>query len=226
MADVARRKHGEMVRGWSANRLRLAFVPEVQYPLIGGQGAYTIGPAATDFDTNSGVGPSGPYVKPIFVQSARVKIGTARRWSLNILTRPQWDLIQNRDLLDPDGPLDFFYDFNTPIATINMALKPQFNTTLYLSQWNPLRQFSAGEEALNIEDFYPQEYIKPMQTGLAIELAQAYKLPVSQELVALFADSIQTVERMNNDKLSGAFGSARTLEGPTKGDGSPVQGQQ
>lgn len=217
VSDVARRKHSDMVRSWNISRLRLFYVPEQAYPLTANLGVYEIGPGAAQFDTTPGV-----YTRPIFVQSARVIVGTGRRWPLNVLTRPQWDLNNNKNLVDPDGPLDLFYDFNTPKATFNLGPKPGGAQSLLVSQWNPLRFFTPDELALNIEDFYPEEYIEPMEKGLAIILAQTYKRPIDQALVSLFQDSVSRLEAINNDKLSGAFGFSRTLDGPTKGDGSPV----
>lgn len=219
----ARRKYADMIRNWSTKRLRLFYIPESEYALQNGVGSYQIGPGAAQFDTTPGV-----YVKPVFIQAASVVIGVNRRWPLNILTRPQWDLNQNKTIVDPDGPLDLFYDFGNPIATINVGPIPNTAQRLLVSQWNPLRIFAEGEEALNVEDFYPQEYLKPMQTGLSIELAPSYGFSVGQEMAALYSEGVMNIERMNNDKLSGSFGASRTLDGPTKGDGSPVgqAGQQ
>lgn len=222
--QFARRKHTGMMRSWSTKRLRLFYIPESAYTLQGGKGTYLIGPLAADFDTSTIVPPAAApaYVKPVFIQAGSVIVGTGRRWPLNILTRPQWDLNNTKTLTDPDGPLDLFYDFGSPMGTINIAPKPTGAQQMLLSQWNPLPTFNEGDEQLNIEDFYPQEYIKPMQLGLAIELAPAYRFQVTQDMAALFGDSIGQVERMNNDKLSGAYGTSRTLDGPVKGDGSPV----
>jgi hypothetical protein len=221
--DVARRKHADMVQAWSAVRLRLFFVPEVTYPLVGGKGIYEIGPGGADFDTG---GAPPLYVKPVFIQSGAVIIGVARRWPLNILTRPQWEVIQTRGLIDPDGPLDLFYDFAEPKATFNVAPKPFGPMFMVLSQWNPLKAFNETEVDLNVEDFYPQYYVQAMRYGLAIELGAAYGLPVAQETLGMFQSNIGTLEKLNNDKLSGSFGFSRTLEGPTKGEGMPLQQQQ
>lgn len=221
-AQHARRVHQEMVRSWSSNRLRLFNIPESLYALQGNKGSYTIGPDATaDFDTTAGL-----YSRPVFIQAARVIVGTARRLPLNILTRPEWDILQNRGQVDPDGPLDLFYDFNVKLGTINVAPMPAGAGPLYISQWNPLKSFNEDELGEDVEDFYPGEYIKPTMLGLAIELCQAYNRPVSQELVGLFQDAIAPIEKMNNEKLSGSYGFSRTLDGPVKGDGAPVGGGQ
>lgn len=217
VAQVARQVHYQMVKSWSTNRLRRLYVPEVLYTLSASKGSYQIGPGAADFDTNPGV-----YVKPVFIQAARVLVGTGRLWPLNILTRPEWDVVQGKNLDDPDGPLDFFYDYGTPIATFNVSPKPIGAQSMWVTQWNPLRAFEIGEEQLFIDDFYPQELIEPMRRGLAINLMQTYKLPMDQELPAIFQASIGEFERMNNDLLSGAFGPSRTLSSPMKGDGGPI----
>lgn len=221
-AQHARRIHQEMVRSWSSNRLRLFNIPEALYTMIPNQGAYTIGPdPAANFDTTAGA-----FTKPVFIQAARVIVGTARRLPLNILTRPQWDVLQGRTRSDPDGPLDLFYDYAVKLATINVAPMPTTAQPLYISQWNALRSFNEDELDLDVEDFYPGEYIKPTMLGLAIELCQAYTRPVTQELLGLFQDAIKPIETTNNDKLSGSFGFSRSLDGPLKGDGSPVSGGQ
>jgi hypothetical protein len=214
---VARRAHTDMMRSWSEIRLRQAFVPEVQYPLTPGLGVYEIGPGAAQFDTTPGV-----YVRPIFIQSAQVLVGTARRWDLNILTRPQWEVNQTKTLTDPDGPLDFFYDFNHPKATFNVGPKPGNAQTMFVSQWNPLHIFAEGDEALNVEDFYPDAYIVAMKYGLVLQLSPPYRFPITQDLLGLFQSSIAIIENKNREKLTGAFGSSRTLQTPTKGDDNPM----
>lgn len=221
-AQHARRVHKRMVESWSSNRLRLFNIPEALYAMQANKGTYTIGPDATaDFDTTAGL-----YSRPVFIQAARVIVGTARRWPLNILTRPEWDLAQNRTQSDPDGPLDLFYDFNVKLGAINVAPKPTGAQPLYISQWNSLRFFGEDELDADLDDFYPGEYIRPTMLGLAMELCQAYTRPVSQELVGLFQDAIAPIEKMNNEKLSGSYGFSRTLDGPVKGDGAPVGGAQ
>lgn len=219
-AQVTIRKFNDMVLSWSAFRLRLFFVPEVQYTMANGVGSYQIGPglAPPNFDTTA-----GGYVRPVFVQAASVQVGTARRWPLNLLTRPQWLNNQSRSLTDPDGPLDIFYDSNTPVATINVAPKPNSAQMLFMDQWNPLHTFAPGDLAVNVEDFYPLHYLKPLRLSLGAELASSYRVPISQEMAKGLSDSLAYLEGMNNDLLSGAFGVSRTLDAPTKGDGSPVQ---
>lgn len=218
--DVTRRKFGNMAQNWSANRLRLFYVPEVAYTLIGGLGVYEIGPGAAQYDTDS-----GNFTKPVMVQSGVVIVGNARRWPLNLCTRPQWQNNQQRAQTDPDGPLDFFYDANEPIATFNVAPKPFGPTTMYLDQWNPLRGFDVSEIDDFIDDFYPPRYILAMRKALAVELAATYQLAADQVLISEMQTAIQAIENVNNETLSGSFGTSRTLAGPIKGDGSSVQAQ-
>jgi len=218
----AMRTQTDMLQSWSASRLRLNFVPEVSYPLTAGVGSYQIGPgagAAPNFETG---GANPTYTRPVYVQAVWYIVGTARRWPLNILTRPQFGSLTTRTLQDPDGPTDYFYDYNVPIATINVAPIPQFNGFLKQAQWNPLTTFAPGDEQQLIENYFPTEYILPMRLGLTIALAPAYRFSVTPEVTAQYQDAIQKLEQINNDKLSGAFGSSRTLAGPTKGDGTPV----
>jgi hypothetical protein len=226
--DFTHRRFDDMVRTWSKIRERLFFVPAAQYTLLAGIGAYQIGPGAAQYNTTPGV-----YTRPLFIQSAQVVVGNARKWPVNILTRPQWDILQTQTLVDPDGPTDLFYDFNHPIATIYLAPMPGgllWNAAqqLILSQWNPLKVFQPGDEALNVEDYYPESYLLALRKGLAIQLCDAYRMQVSQQLLGVFQGAIQAIEKDNRDKVTGAFGFSRTLEGPTKGDGilAPTQQQQ
>lgn len=219
--QFALRKDTQMKQSWAQRRLRLFFVPEVTYALADDKGTYTIGSGATDFDTSTGVN-----TKPVFIQAAYLVLGAGTPRSLNICTRPQWNLVTGKNDKAADGPEDLFYDFNHPIATINVSRRPTGSPILHVSQWNPLKIFGVDELDLNVEDFYPPEYIKAMRLGLAIELAPSYRFPVSQDMKDLFISAINDLERMNNDKLSGAFGETRTLDGPNKGDGSPVAAGQ
>lgn len=214
--QAAMQLHREMVHSWSSRRPRLFWIPEVQYPMTGGKGTYQIGNGAADF--NTAPPNANGYVKPMFIEAASVIVGTARRIALNILTRPQWDINQTKSLTDPDGPVDIFYDYAAPIATFNVASKPGSNQTLYVAQWNPLTGFIPGQETYDMDNYYPTEYIKPMRYGLAIELCNAFGVPVSQDVTNPFAESIQELENINADKVSGAFGPTRTLDGPVKGD--------
>lgn len=213
----------EMVTSWSARRLRLPYIPEAQYPMTAGKGTYQVGPGASDFNTTAS---GSPYIKPQFIEAASVIVGVARRIPMNVLTRPQWDICQTKSLTDPDGPIDIFYDYNSPIATINVACKPGGDQTLYVAQWNPLMGFVPGQEQYDMLAYYPPEYIKPMRYGLAIEAAAAFGLPAGADITTPFSESIQELENKNNDKLSGAFGTTRTLDGPVKGDGSSIAAQQ
>ena len=159
----------EMIRTWSGIRNRLFFVAGVQYPTAAGVGAYLIGPgagAAPNFDTTA----NPAYTRPNLVQTAQYLVGTARRWPLRILTLPGWQDLQTRNLQDPDGPTDLFYDFNHPIATINLAPKPAGVGVLFMSQWNPLPVFQDNQMQLIVEDYYPDDYLTPLTSGLAIQL--------------------------------------------------------
>lgn len=215
-----------MVRTWSKIRERLFYIPAASYTLTPGLGAYQIGPGATQFNTDN-VSPSPTYIRPIFIQSAQVVVGVARKWPLNILTRPQWDILQTQTLSDPDGPTDLFYDFNQPIATINLAPMPTTAQQMILSQWNPLKSFYPGDESLLLENYYPESYFLALRKGLAIELCDAFTKPVTQQLLSVFQGAISAIETDNRSKVVGAFGFSRTLEsGATKGDGIMAPQQQ
>jgi hypothetical protein len=225
--DFIHRRFNDMVRTWSKIRERLFFIPAASYTLTADLGAYQIGPGAAQFNTNN-VAPNPLYTKPVFIQSAQVIVGTNRKWPLNILTRPQWDVLTTTALVDPDGPTDLFYDFNQPIATINLAPLPASTQTLIMSQWNQLQRFFPGDEALLVENYYPESYLLALRKGLAIELIDPFRFPASQSLLGIFQGAIQAIENDNRSKVVGAFGFSRTLEtGATKGDGimAPAQPQ-
>ena len=219
---VCHRRFDDMVRTWSKVRERLFFIPAAAYTLLNGIGAYQIGPgAAGQFNTTT----NPQFTRPVFIQSAQVVVGNARKFPLNILTRPQWDVLQTQTLTDPDGPTDLFYDFNHPISTIYLAPVPGgagwiAGQQLILSQWNPLKVFYPGDEALLVENFYPESYFLALRKGLAIQLCDGFQRPVTQQMLAVYQGALQAIENDNRDKVMGAFGFSRTLEtGATKGDG-------
>jgi hypothetical protein len=158
------------------------------------------------------------------VQTAQITVGNARRIPMNILSRPQWTVDPLRNLTDPDGPIDFFYDENRPIATFNVAAKPSGTQIMVLSQWNPLKTFFPGDEALNVEDFYPEHYIPALRTGLAVQLCSSYRTPVGQDLLGRFQAAIAVVESKNQEAMTGALGYTRTLSGPAKGESGILPG--
>lgn len=215
----------EMIRTWSSIRNRLFFIPEAAYPLAAGVGVYKIGPgagAAPNFETS---GPNPLYTRPLLIQSGVIIVGTARRYPLGILSRPAWDAVQTRTLQDPDGPTDLFYDFQHPIATLNFAPIPLNNSeagggtgTVFLSQWNPLPIFQDTDVKLNVEDYYPDDYITALTSGLAIQLCSSYGRPVPQDVLGIFQSAIAVIENKNQQKVASAMGPSRTLQIPTKGD--------
>ena len=222
------RMFDDMVRTWSKVRERLFFIPAANYTLLANTGAYQIGPGAAQFNTNN-VAPNPLYTRPLFIQSAQVIVGNARKFSLNILTRPNWDVLQTQTLVDPDGPTDLFYDFNHPISTIYVAPLPGgagwvAGQQLILSQWNPLKVFYPGDEAKLVQDYYPESYFLALRKGLAIQLCDAFNKPVTQQLLGVFQGALSAVENDNRDKVTAAFGPSRTLDGPTKGDGIMAPG--
>jgi hypothetical protein len=234
--DRVHRCFDDMVRAWSKVRERLFFIPSAIYPLTAGLGAYQIGPGAAQYNT-SNVAPAPLYTRPLLIQTAQVIVGNSRKFSLNILTRPQWDVLQTQTLTDPDGPTDLFYDFGHPISTIYLAPLPggigwNPNQTLILSQWNPLKVFYPGDEQLNLQDYYPESYFLALRKGLSIQLRDAYHMPVDQQLLGIFQGALSAIENDNRSKVVGAFGPTRTLQSPTKGDdgimqpGQPPQQQQ
>jgi hypothetical protein len=207
-----------MIEAWSEIRERLFFIPEVSYPLVANQSVYYIGPGAADFNTNN-TAPNPLYTRPVIVQTAQVKVGNARRWPLNLLTRPDWQIEQNRFISDPDGPLKLFYDDNRPISTFNVAPIPGNNTTMYASQWNPLYVFQLTDLNKDVATLgYPEAYELPLKTGLAIEMCRAYRMPVSQDLLGRFQSSIAVIENKNKLNMMSNFGFSQTLQGPTKGE--------
>lgn len=209
------RRQADMIRVWSQKRERQFYVPEAQYPLKGGQGSYQIGPGAADFNTTAA---DSPYVRPVQIQTAHVIVGNARRWDLDILTRPQWQANQARSIQDPDGPLAIFYDDNRPVGTFNFAPIPANPQVLYTSQWNPLHVFEVGDEALEVETYYPEAYLLALTTGLAIEILRAYRMQPSPDLLGRFNGAIEIIENTNKQNMIGQFSESRTLNPPLHGE--------
>ena len=209
----------DMVRVWSPIRYRNFFIPEATYLMQPNQGVYQIGPGAADYNTTGGA-----YTRPVFVQTAQAVVGNARRVPMSILTRPNWQVDPLRNLSDPDGPVHFFYDENRPIATFNVAAKPTGTQFMILSQWNPLKLFFPGDEALLVEDFYPEHYIPALRLGLAVQLCDSYGMQVTQSLLGRFQAAIAAVESKNQDEMSAALSYTTTLSGPTKGESGILPG--
>jgi len=200
----------------SANRLMQFYIRDVAYP-IGINQSYSVGPGLTDFPDN---------VRPTFIQTVRKVLGNGFEVDLNLLTKPQWDAVRNKAATSPDGPDDFYYDGNAPVGRFYLAPKLTGGTmVLRFSQWNPLRLFAANETAVEILDYYPEEYEPWMVDELAEYMNPDYNLIGANELAEIIrgaATSKAAIMMLNNDRLSGAFGATRTGVIPTKGDGQPV----
>ncbi len=209
----------DMVRNMSADRLFLNYVPDVAYTCPGSAESYDIGVGASSFPTSGSTN-----IRPLFVESARAKVGTSRRWPLNVQTEQEFAANSRRGSSDPDGPIDFQYSASTVIGFFRFAPAPQSGQVIYISQWNPLKVFDpATEMALLMEDYYPLEYIRALKLNLAVSRAPSYKSAVSQELAGNAATALQTIRAENALRLNGSMGQSATSQAPAVVTGQAQQ---
>lgn len=219
--DIWRTSFNSLVRNASSDRLFLFYVPDVTYTLAVSKEAYEIGPGAADFDTDPGV-----FTRPVFVESARARVGNARRWPLNMRTEQQWASNPLRGMADPDGPVDFQYSASIKEGVFRFAPVPTAGQVVYISQWNPLKTFEIADLTAIMEDFYPDEYIMALRGALAIDRAPSYKKQVDAVLASNTKNAIDTIKATNNTRLGGSAGQSSTLQAPAVGIGQMVQQPQ
>lgn len=219
--DLWRSSFNTIVKNMSADRLFLFYVPDSTYILATSKEDFEIGPGAADFDTDPGV-----YVRPVFVESARARVGNGRRWPLNVRTEQEWASNPLRGVTDPDGPLDMTYSASIKKGVFRFAAKPVAGQTVYISQWNPLKTFDITEMAAVMEDYYPDEYILALKLLLSIDRGPSYNRQPSQDLMANAGRAVQTIKELNNTRLGGSAGQSSTLQAPAIGIGNKMMPQQ
>lgn len=172
-----------MLDGWNSERLNLYTVATFTGNLTNAKQSYAMGPAATDFNTNS----------PILIQTASVIIpGSTVRRAVTILSATEFANLTEKGLTGflPDK---LYCDYQFPIANLLVHPIPNQTIALELYLWSVLAQFVNLTDAVSLRP----AYLEAIQYNLAVKLAPQFGLAQDQTNVQLAGTYKQEMQRLN-----------------------------
>ena len=202
----AMRYANRRLQTWSLQRFLLYTIGTRKVSLTPLLQDYTMGPSAA--------GP-GAFVgtRPVFVESAQVALpGSANANPLNFLDKTKWGAIQDLGATcSASGlPQDIFIEFDYPNIQLHFWTIPANAAQLTLATWDQLQQFVSPFDEVNL----PPGYELLIQKSVAVDLAPAYDMPVSQDLQSAANDAMVQVMKNNAQKIGGALGDSQLLNAP------------
>lgn len=202
-------RHLNLLMGkYSAKRLLIPYVATRSYVLSPSIADYTIGPTGATF--------TAP--RPTFIESGGVYVlGTSVRLPLNILDKPQWDAIVNRNAI-ADVPESVYPEYTFPNIGIHVNPKPAGAVTLELGAWEQLPRFTTYFDPITL----PEEYEEFLEASLAIVWAPDYDQPISGDMRARQADAQQAVMEKNAQGIGGSLSAAQKMISPNVGQPIPT----
>lgn len=205
-AQQALRKANRMLQTWSIQKLVEYVVTVRTFLLSTGVQDYTVGPTGATFTGT----------RPVFVESGLALIpGTSMQNPMNMLDKTQWDALPDSGVVcgTNGAPSNLWPEYTYPNLSFHVSPIPSTPTTIKLGTWELLQQFSAITDVVNL----PPAYEKAIMYNLAVEIAGDYDAPVSPDLAALAADSLNSIKTNNAQKLRGALGETQNLSSPNVG---------
>ena len=195
-ADVGFRRLRFLIDRANTDRLLLHAITEQNFPLTSGKYQYAIGTGAADF--------SQP--RPTLIQTASIILGGIAH-PLELATSTKWGAIRekgNSAIL----PTILYCDYRWPVATLSMNPAPNCvtGTALYLFFWEPLPQFQALTDVVNL----PPAYRTWLKYSLALELALPFMKTPSDLLVQYAINAKADVRAFNAMQLNGMMDEATT----------------
>src|SRR5579872_2210251 len=179
-----------MIDNWSLERLNIPVIVVASAALSNGVAAYTFGAGGT-FGTTR-------FLRldscGILVPSAAIA-GTFIRVPCEIVSQQKFQSYPEKSAA-VQIPQMFYYDFQFPVATGNLAPTPAFTgtaTKLELGGWQALANFPDLVTTVNT----PQGYDEALITNLAIRLAPLLTVQASAELVEAAKESNAALRAMN-----------------------------
>lgn len=199
--DYARgfRSLNDMLESWSNENLSCFCVLEQSIALVAGQPQYTIGPGGT-IDTSQG------NQRPIRIMegpgAAYIQDSNGNNYSVDVVTREEWNLIGNRVVTNSNFPDTLWYDPQFPTAFINLFPVPNQNNTLYFDSYSQLSTFTSIDLDINL----PPGYGKALHHNLAIELEPIYPTAkLSQNTIRLASEAKANVKRSNGRTILAVY---------------------
>ncbi len=179
----------DLLSSWSAERLLVYSLAQRTGALVAGTASYTIGSGAT-FD----------LTRPHRIEQAWVRINTID-YPLEIVTHEAYNGIV--DKTTQSQPDKLFYDtaYTSARGTVYVYPTPDASYTLYMSNWEPLTEFSSADQSYP----FPLEYKLALKTNLALLLAAEYGKKVDPDLRDAARNSKGAIKRLNARPLTASL---------------------
>lgn len=183
-AALCLRKLNQMLERWATSPSMYPVLPEVTVPL-NGAASYTIGPTGNVVAT-----------RPIRIDRATCVDTNGFEYPVNVLSRPEWDDIPNKDVTG--GPVsDVWYDASVTNGRVYVYPKADSEYSLKLDVTSSIFTFSNLSTASTL----PVGYHSAIVANLAVELAPSFQRPASPDLVKRAAGSVRALKRSNTEPL-------------------------
>ncbi len=164
---------------WSIEGAMIYRMFEESFSITSGDGTYEIGPEG-DFATT----------RPTRIDTAKIRTGTYE-FPLELLTSQEWQAIADKTL--SGRPYALYNDDNVAAAQLSFYPVPDAAYTLILTGWHQL----GGYVDLDTVIILPPGYELAIISNLSVLLAPSYGKAVSQETLAIAAESKAKVKTHN-----------------------------
>lgn len=178
----------QMLDSWSTKRLTVYTVARTTWPLTAATETYTIG-AGGVFSTP----------RPTVIESANIIAiveGSTAYFPLEIIGQDEFaelETYSDQSII----PKKLYNDGAFPLSTLYLYPIPSTSTHLDLYTWAPLTQFATLGDTLAV----PPGYGRALAMNLAVELAPAFGLAVSDVLAVNASASKAAIEAVNARKV-------------------------
>lgn len=162
----------DMLSMWSNENLACFAMLTQTFPLVVGQGAYTIGPAAADITS----------VRPLKIEQAWQTDLQGSRLPIDIVTQDRWNQRVNA-IVEASVQTRLFYDPQNPLGIINLWPMPTQVWTVGFTSYLQFTRFA------NLTDpvLLPNGYEGALKRNLAVEIAPFFNrnpLPITIALAS------------------------------------------
>ena len=178
----------DLIDGWATERLTIYSTTRTTWPLVAGQGTYTIGPNG---DCN--------IARPVFVSDLNF-IDTSQTPDLEMplasLTTDAWSSIGQKDLTSI-YPTNYYYNPTYPLASITFWMIPT-SSSLQGVIYVPT---AVTELGLNDTIALPPGYRRFLRDSLAVEMAPEFDVQPADALLMSAMEAKANIKRANIQML-------------------------
>lgn len=174
----------QMLDSWSNENLIINAKIKEEFPLVGGQQIYTMGPSG-NFNTT----------RPLRIDMAYIKQSGSTTFELpvEIVTVEQWADIGVKNT-QSSIPTKLYPEMTSTLVNLNLWPVPSAATTLVLYSIKTLTSFANATDSVTL----PPGYEKALRYGLAVELAPEFGKSLDPVLVEQMNEAKANIKRINS----------------------------